>query len=330
MKRIVLYSLLFFFNIHCGFSQKTIRTFQDTICNMILQDDKIILNDSLSGSGQMEIRLYSEVPNAKLHHVEEVRKRDKDGKLAYIEKVTNPFLLVFNPVKKNGTSVILCPGGGYERLNIRNARYVADKLNSWGITVFVLAYRLPSSETMCNPTIGPLQDLQASLTFVYQNAEIYKLDKNKIGVWGSSAGGHLAAMASTHFNESYLSNDNCEGLRPAFTILTWPVISLRFQKGGTYKNLLGNNIEEKVVSFFSPNEHVIKNTPPTFLVHASNDPSVSAENSILYYNALQKNKVPVELHIYQNDKHGFGISPSVIDYAWMEELKKWFVLNHLI
>lgn len=326
----VLFSLLLLMNIYCGFSQKTIRISQDTICHIMHKDDKMILDNSFGGSEQMEIRLYSEVPNAKLHYVDEVRRIDKDGTLAYIEKVTDPFLIIFSPVKKNGTSVILCPGGGYERLNIRNARYVASKLNDWGVTVFVLAYRLPSSETMCDPTIGPLQDLQASLKFVYQNAETYRLDKNKIGVWGSSAGGHLAAMASTHFDVSFLSDDNYEGLRPAFTILTWPVISLRFQKGGTSKNLLGENIEEKVVAFFSPNEHVTKHTPPTFLVHASNDPSVSAENSILYYRALQKNEVPVELHIYQNSNHGFGISPEVIDHVWMEELKKWLTLNHLI
>ena len=275
---------------------------------------------------QTEIKLYTRVPNAKQHSIQEVRRKDKDGRLAYLEKISDPFLIVFNPVKKNGTSIIFCPGGGYERLNVRNARYIAEKLNEWGITVFVLAYRLPSSETMHDPSIGPLQDMQAALRLLYQDAEKYGLDRNKIGVWGSSAGGHLAAMASTRFDVSFLPDKDVEPMRPAFTILAWPVVSLRFQKGGTFKNLLGEAVTEEQVGFFSPDEHVTENTPPAFLVHASNDPSVSAENSIIYYKALQKHKVAAELHIYQNDKHGFGISPEVIDNGWMNELKKWLTL----
>lgn len=289
----------------------------------------MFISSCICVDAQEEIMLYnSTIPNERGNKILENRILDKEGKLHYIQDITKPFLIRFSPQKKSLTSVIICPGGGYARLNIKNARFIAERMNDWGITVFVLAYRLPSQKIMLDSTTGSLQDVQAALNLVYKRSGEWGLDKNKIGLLGSSAGGHLAAMAATHFDVTFLPTKDLEKLRPDFVVLAWPVTSFR-KKSSSSTRLLGETPSEQQIKFYSPDENVKENTPPTFLVHGGNDPAVSVENSLNYYKALRKNKIQAELHIYQNDKHGFGMSPED-NNTWMERMKEWLTLNNFI
>lgn len=289
----------------------------------------MFISSCICVDAQEEIMLYnSTIPNERGNKILENRILDKEGKLHYIQDITKPFLIRFSPQKKSSTSVIICPGGGYARLNIKNARFIAERMNDWGITVFVLAYRLPSQKIMLDSTTGSLQDVQAALNLVYKRSGEWGLDKNKIGLLGSSAGGHLAAMAATHFDVTFLPTKDLEKLRPDFVVLAWPVTSFR-KKSSSSTRLLGETPSEQQIKFYSPDENVKENTPPTFLVHGGNDPAVSVENSLNYYKALRKNKIQAELHIYQNNKHGFGMSPDD-NNTWMEQLKEWLTVNNFI
>lgn len=281
---------------------------------------------------ESEIQLYTDgVPNSLKSELPERAKFSNNGQLLALSNVINPRLLVFRPETPNGTGVIICPGGGYRNLNIENVRFIAHRLMKMGITSFVLIYRLPADSLMIDKSIGAMQDIQQALRIVHQKASDYKLKSNKIGVWGSSAGGHLAAMAGTHWDKSYDPKSDTTGLRPDFLILAWPVISFRrgVVHSGSMLNLLGKSPSEQQLSDYSADEQVTDRTPPTFLVHASDDPTVQVNNSIWFYQALKKHDVPAELHIYEKGGHGFGISPDVKN-SWMSQLEIWFINRGII
>jgi acetyl esterase/lipase len=263
--------------------------------------------------------------------IQEKVSHDDKGNLHRVSNVLYPRLVVFRPVKPCGTAVIICPDGGYKSLNIENARFIAQRLNTEGITAFVLVYRLPSGQMMTNLSIAGLQDVREAFRLVRRQADKWKLLLDKIGLWGSSAGGHLAAMAATHYNTVFEEGKSIDGLRPDFLVLAWPVVSFcsEYTHKGSMRNLLGENPGMEQKFFFSPERHVTHNTPPTFLVHADNDTSVSANNSIMFYQALKEAGVPAELHIYGKGGHGFGIVPDVRD-SWMNRLFVWMCQQNFI
>lgn len=281
--------------------------------------------------GQTTIQLYKEIPNSKTDlSYKEKADTGSDGVIR-ISKVSIPEITIFQPKNtgKKNTAVIICPGGGYSILayNLEGTE-VAKILNSWGVSAIVLKYRLPSDAIMKDKSIGPLQDAQSALKYVRRNAGKLNIDRDKIGIMGFSAGGHLASTASTHFDTAYISNPMNTSLRPDFSILAYPVISFTDQIGhlGSRENLIGKNPSNGLIQNFSNELHVTKNTPPTFLVLASDDKTVNPENSVEYYEALLKNHVPAEMHIYQNGGHGFGTKK--VD--WMQTLQNWMHRNHLL
>ncbi len=291
----------------------------------------ISLQTICEGQSEIEISLYPlGVPNAIKTDRPEKMTFNSEGQLIALSSVLNPRLLLYRPNSPNGASVILCPGGGYRNLNIENVRFIAQRLNEMGVTAFILTYRLPADGLMVDPSIGSLQDVQQALRVVRGRASEWNLKRDKVGLWGSSAGGHLAAMAATHWNVSYEKGKDTIDLRPDFLILAWPVVTFRgtYVHKGSRMNLLGENLNGELLADFSPNEQVNVNTPPTFLVHAGEDPSVSVLNSILFYQALKENKVPAELHVYEENVHGFGVAPEV-ENSWMSELRHWFVKRGL-
>jgi acetyl esterase/lipase len=176
---------------------------------------------------------------------------------------------------------------------------------------------------------GPLMDVQQAVKLVRENAATYKIDTGKIGVMGFSAGGHLASSAGTHFNDVVIPNPKKTSLRPDFLVLLYPVISMRdsLTHKGSKDNLIGPNATAAMVKRFSNDEQVTAQTPPTFLVHAADDRAVPVNNSILFFQALLKNKVPAEMHIYQNGGHGFGLHNATTKDEWIERLKNWFLKN---
>lgn len=214
--------------------------------------------------------------------------------------------------KANGTAVVVCPGGGYGNLALdHEGRQIAAWLNNLGVAAFVLRYRL-----------GPkyhhpieLGDVQRALRFVRTKAAEFGVAPDRIGIWGFSAGGHLASTAGTHFdagNPDAADPIDRAGCRPDFMILAYPVISLatEYVHKGSMRNLLGAEPDPALVENLSNERQVTARTPPTFLFHTNEDKGVPAENSLLFYEALRKAGVPAELHIYERGRHGVGLAPS--------------------
>lgn len=284
---------------------------------------------------QETIPLYNKVPDSRQNAAyKEKSDTAKDG-IIRIGKITNPDITIYHPAENinQHTAIIICPGGGYMYLAYNwEGTSVAEMLVKWGITAIVLKYRLPSDVIMTDKTIGPLQDAQRAIQIVREHANAWNVDENQIGIMGFSAGGHLAATASTHFDKAVIDNPKNISLRPDFSILGYPVISMQpaLTHTGSYKNLLGNNADTAVINSFSNELQVTPKTPRTFLVLAQDDKGVKPENSIMYYEALCRNHVPAEIHIYQNGGHGFGLAFDRVGDNWMERLKQWLQHNHYI
>lgn len=279
---------------------------------------------------QQAIRLYpGEIPNSKNAADEEVRSPNAEVD-SLVSKVSVPTLSVFLPSgnKATGAAVIICPGGGYHTLLIkREGTDVARAFNKLGIAAFVVKYRLPDDRIMRDKSAGPLQDVQQAIRAVRENARKWNIDAGKIGIMGFSAGGHLAATAGTHFNTAVADNPEKINLRPDFMILVNPVISFTDQIGhtGSRNNLLDNNPTDMQIRFFSNEMHVTPSTPTTFLVHAEPDAVVPVENSIAFFDALRKNKVSVEMHLYAKGEHGFLTDPPFDE--WFGRCIHWMRTN---
>lgn len=206
---------------------------------------------------------------------------------------------------------------------------VAQWLNARGVAAFVLRYRL-----------GPryhhpieLGDAQRALRFVRFHAADYGIASDKIGIWGFSAGGHLASTAGTHFdagNPDAADAIDRESSRPNFMILAYPVISFTtpYTHRGSLRNLLGDNPDPKLAASLSNETQVTPETPPAFLFHTTTDAGVPAENSVLFYLALRKAGVPAEMHIYERGEHGVGLALfDPILSSWPRRLEAWMRLH---
>jgi acetyl esterase/lipase len=221
-----------------------------------------------------------------------------------------PTLTIYRARQPSGASVVVAPGGGYGALaSNHEGRQVANLLNAAGVTAFVLKYRL-----------GPryhhpieLGDAQRAIRLVRARAQEFGLASDRIGMMGFSAGGHLTATAGTHFDAGKAdASDPIDRVscRPDFLILAYPVISFdpTIAHGGSVRNLLGENPDPKLIEELSNDLRVTPQTPPTFLFHTNADTGVVAENSVRFYLALRRNKVPAELHIFENGPHGVGLA----------------------
>ncbi|PTS95404.1 endo-1,4-beta-xylanase [Pedobacter sp. HMWF019] len=232
------------------------------------------------------------------------------GSTVKLSKEDAPTLTLYLPIKEKatGTAVLVIPGGAYgflafEEEGIAIGKAFAEK----GIAAFVLKYRLPKKETMRDKSYGPLMDAQQAMKVIRSNAVNWNVNPAKVGVIGYSAGGHLASTLGTHFTKSYIPNKDNIGLRPDFMILVYPVISMDDQLThmGSKINLLGIEPSKEKVDLFSNELQVTKETPPTYLTHCGDDQVVDVNNSIVFYQALQKNGVDAELHLFPKGNHGF-------------------------
>ncbi len=284
-------------------------------------------------NAQEVMDLYpSKIPNSKLNNAYiEQSVTGADGMLR-ISNVSVPQLIAFIPEKPNGTSVVICPGGGYKILAIKHEGYqIAEEFKKRGITAFILKYRLPSDEIMIDKTIGPLQDAQQAIKLVRENAKKWSLDTTKIGIMGFSAGGHLASTLGTHFSNAVIENKNNTNLRPDFMVLMYPVVSFgEFAHKGSKNNLIGLNPTEEQVKLYSNELQISADTPPTFLVHANDDKTVPSENSIDFARRLKQAGVKSELHLYSAGGHGFGLNNKTTKDQWIERLKNWMEASSLL
>jgi acetyl esterase/lipase len=244
-----------------------------------------------------------------------------------VAKVSLPTITMYKPTNANGMAIIVCPGGGYSILAIdKEGTKVAEEFNKWGITAFVLKYRLPDDSLNVDKSLAPLQDAQQAIRLVRSRSKEWGINKNQIGIMGFSAGGHVASTAATHFNfKADAVNNDTTSVRPDFAILLYPVISFdtTFGHMGSRNKLIGTQPTADKTAFFSNELHVTSNTPPIFIVHASDDTGVPVENSIRFYQACVKNKVSVEMHLYPHGGHGFGLYNKTTSDNWMERLKNW-------
>jgi acetyl esterase/lipase len=281
-----------------------------------------------SMQAQVVMPLYDKIPNSKPSVDKE--KSVTTGGILRISKVSVPSLAMYKPAFQNEkkAAIIICPGGGYTILAASHeGSDVASIFNEWGVTAFVLKYRLPDDTIMEDKSIGPLQDAQRAIQLVRENAVTWNIDPDKIGIMGFSAGGHLASTASTHFTKAVIDNGSNISLRPDFSVLLYPVISLTDSLAhmGSRNNLIGNDPSMEKIKEYSNEMQVTAGTPPAFIVHASDDKGVKALNSVKYYEALLKNNVPAELHLYQKGGHGFGLNNKTTNDKWTERLKNWMV-----
>lgn len=258
---------------------------------------------------------------------------ETNGVVSRYEKVNDPTLTVFLPTaeKATGTAVLICPGGGYGVLAFDHEGYaIARWLNENGIAAYILKYRLPSDLIMKDKSIGPLQDAQEAIRIIRRNREHYKVNPNKIGVIGFSAGGHLASTISTHYAEKVYETKDTISARPNFSLLIYPVITFdaTFTHAGSRKNLIGDNPSQIAIDHFSNELQINAKTPPAFLVHSSDDKTVPVKNSLVYYENLVKNNVFAEMHIFQKGGHGYGLSIGRgTQSAWPELCIKWLNAN---
>lgn len=247
-----------------------------------------------------------------------------------IWRVATPGMYVF-PVGKaegNGAAVLICPGGGYERLShIYNGFNLARWYNTLGITAFVLIYRLPHQVNLVDRSIAPLQDAQRAMKLIRSNAIAWSIDPSKVGVMGTSAGGHVASSLGTSLKDASLIGDSLDTVRfqPNFMVLLSPVINVgKYSHGASQKNLLGPNPSQALMDKYSNELNVTPQTPTTFLVHAQNDSTVKVQNSLLFYSALLQNKVSSTLHIFPQGGHGIRLkdNPGSTE-LWMPLLEAW-------
>jgi acetyl esterase/lipase len=288
----------------------------------------IFILTTLSANAQSvtEMPLYEgNIPNEKAaENLEKITLKDGVFRIADVSK---PTLTRFSPTNPNGKSVIICPGGGYSILASGHEGVdVAKALNDIGVTAFVLKYRIPSDRTAIDKSLAPLQDAQQAIRMVRKNAQKWGLKVDKIGIMGFSAGGHLAATATTHFAEKAdPSVSDTISVRPDFSILIYPVISFdtTITHKGSRNNLIGTNPTAEMTQKFSNELQITPQTPPTFLVHAGDDGAVPVENSLRFYQNCIKNKVPAEMHLYAKGGHGFGMNNKTTDDKWMERLAAW-------
>jgi len=258
---------------------------------------------------------------------------EANGSPLRYEKVTDPTLTVFLPTaeKATGTAVLICPGGGYGVLAFDHEGFaIARWLNENGIAAYILKYRLPSDQIMKDKSVGPLQDAQEAIRIIRRNREHYKINPNKIGVIGFSAGGHLASTLSTHYAEKVYEATDTVSARPDFSLLIYPVITFdaSFTHAGSRKNLIGDNPSQIAIDHFSNELQINAKTPPAFLVHSSDDKTVPVKNSIVYYENLVKNNIATEMHIFQKGGHGYGLSVGKgTQSAWPELCIKWLNTN---
>lgn len=220
---------------------------------------------------------------------------NEDGR---ISNVTVPELTIYLPDSSvnRGIAVIICPGGGYARLAIDHEGHdFAKWLQSQGIAGIVLKYRLPNKIKQV-----PLEDFHKAISYVRSKAPLWKISNDKIGVAGFSAGGHLAATASTHFFS--------KELRPDFSILFYPVITMGdYTHEGSRNNLLGDTPTASEIMYYSNEKQVNEFTPPAILLLSDDDTAVSPKNSVTYYSALKENKIPVTMYIFPSGGHGWGM-----------------------
>lgn len=274
-----------------------------------------------------------EAPGAKPSATKFALEEQHTGPSAWDRAVTGvraPQITVYAPAEPNGIGILVTPGGSYRRVVLdKEGSALAPFFNARGYTLFVMTYRLPGDghEEGAN---APLADVQRAMRTLRARAKEWQLDPDKLGVMGFSAGGHVAASLGTRYEEpAYVPFDETDTLsaRPAFMALVYPVITMVLDNShpGSREELMGTTPSEQQISHYSLEQRTSLTTPPTFLLHAVDDPAVKVENSVVMFTALRQLGVPVEMHLFEQGKHGFGIrdAQGLPVSVWPELMMNW-------
>ncbi|MFT4549052.1 MAG: acetyl esterase/lipase [Verrucomicrobiales bacterium] len=263
---------------------------------------------------------------------------NRDG-ILIVGKIQQPTIRTYLPPKDKatGAAVVILPGGGYSIVAMGHEGYdVAKWLNSIGVAAVVVKYRVSNDPSYGYQHPVPLLDAQRAIRLTRSKSEEWGIDPERIGVLGFSAGGHLASTCGTLFDRNLMVRDRDAidrlSSRPNFMVLVYPVISTTkpFGHSGSKNNLLGAEPDPDVVRLLSSELNVTDKTPPTFLVHAHNDP-VASENSVYFYLALKNSKVPAEMHLYETGGHGFGLGRSGdLVSTWPQRCEDWMRARGLL
>lgn len=289
-----------------------------------------LLASSPTFGSPVVIPLWPEgVPNAKPDLGPE--QIDERG---FVTHIANPTLAVYPAAvdRPNGTAVIVCPGGGYRGLSrAREGVQYANWLSHLGITAFVLTNRVGE---FGHP--APLQDVLRAIRIVRSRAADFKIDPARIGVMGSSAGGHLAASAGTLFDHAHGRTGaelDAVNARPDFLILMYPVITFDDPHAhvGSRELLLGENPSPELLQLLSVEKQVTAQTPPSLLIHTQEDQTVPIENSLLFFQALTRAKVPAELYAFEHGSHGMGMRDGLgTSSEWPKRAEEWLKTRGLL
>ena len=240
-----------------------------------------------------------------------------------------------DPASATGAAIVICPGGGYGGLAAHEGDGYARWLNHYGVTAFVLKYRLGSAGYRHPVMLG---DAARAIRTVRAKAEQWKLDPKRIGIIGSSAGGHLASTLLTHFDAGKPDSEDVverQSSRPDLGILCYAVITMGPNTHqGSKNNLLGKDPSAELVDLLSNEKQVTKETPPCFVWHTWEDKAVKVENSLDFVTALQKNGVPYDFHVYQRGAHGIGLGSREFDPAkwhpWAGDCIYWLKVQGFV
>jgi len=241
-----------------------------------------------------------------------------------IEDKADAKIFIHHPANPNGTAAIICPGGGYRgQVMGAEGHGIAEWLGMYGITGIVLKYRLPKGRSFV-----PLADAQRAVRLARHHAKEWKIDANKVGIIGFSAGGHLASTAATHFPQSgeppAKNSFDRISCRPDFGILVYPVVTMgEFTHTGSKRNLLGSSPDPKWIDHFSNEKRVTIETPPIFMAHAVDDRPVPPENSRMLYAALQKKNIPSKYMELPDGEHGLNGYKGPSWDAWQTGSIQW-------
>ena len=283
---------------------------------------------AISVTAQEIIPLYpvGKMPNSKGMELKQEMREER------IYETGPPVVRAYLPpaTKNAGAALLIIPGGGYGRIAYQNARTnVANWLNSIGIAAFALDYRLPTSPDLIKKEIGPLQDAQRAMRLIRSNAKKWNINPEKVGVMGTSAGGHAATFIATTMDDLDKVGDDVDKLpfTPNFVILASPVITMgEFAHGGSKRNLLGEKPSSELIEKYSTERHVSAKTPPTFIFLASDDQSVSPKNSTAFYAALLDKKVSATLHIFPTGGHSIPVQNGPGSSSlWAKLCELWLV-----
>lgn len=301
--------------------------------NISPEDLLTLMNVAVQHATTFPVWPTGEAPGAAVSPVKFQLEEHHTGPSPFDRSVTGvraPHITVYAPQNPNGVGILVTPGGSYRRVVLdKEGSALAPCFNAKGYTLFVMTYRLPGDGHE-EGADAPLADVQRAIRVIRARAQEWRLDPERIGIMGFSAGGHAAASLGTRYNENVyhpVDEMDKQHARPAFMALVYPVITMHqeIDHPMSRQQLIGDTPGDEQIRRYSAEQMADENTPPTFLLHAVDDPAVKVENSVVMFSALRRLDVPVEMHLFEQGKHGFGIRDALgLPVAiWPELMMAW-------